>query len=159
MRWRALVPVALVLVTVALALLQCRGWDGTVNGDGVSYLDLAVQYTRGNVGAMANGYWSPLYPMLLGGALRLTGVGVADAGASLLSPEMRVVFAVNVLVMAAAAAAFCRLLVVLQRATAPAPRAIVVWRALAASALFVWCAIRFVGATAVTPDALLSTWL
>ena len=70
-----------------------------------------------------------------------------------------VVFAINVLVMAAAAGALGRLLLALHRAAEPAPRAVVAWRALAASALFVWCTIRFVGATSVTPDALLLTWL
>jgi hypothetical protein len=147
------------LATVALALLQCRGWDGTVNGDGVSYLDLAGRYAHGHVDALANGYWSPLYPMLLGAAMRVAGVGGLDAGASLLTPELRVVFSVNVLVMAAASLALSRLLLTLHRATAPAPRVAVVWRVLAAAALFVWCTIRFIGTTSVTPDALLLTWL
>jgi hypothetical protein len=161
MRQRApiLLALLLVLVTVALALLQCGAWDGTVNGDGVSYLDLARLYSHGRLSALANGYWSPLYPMLLASAMRATGVAGPQPLATLLTPEMRVVFAVNVLVMAGAAAAFGRLLIVLHRAVAPAPRAVVVCRVLAASALFVWCMIRFIGATSVTPDALLATWL
>lgn len=161
MRQRApiLLVLLLVLVTVALALLQCGGWDGTVNGDGVSYLDLARLYSHGQLSALANGYWSPLYPMLLATAMRATGVAGPQPLATLLTPEMRVVFAVNVLVMAGAAAAFGRLLIALHRAGAAAPRGVVVCRVLAASALFVWCTIRFIGATSVTPDALLATWL
>jgi hypothetical protein len=159
MRWRSLVPIPLVLATVALAVLQCGGWDGTVNGDGVSYLDLAAQYARGDLGALANGYWSPLYPMLLGAALRLAGIAGPTTAPQLLTPEMRVVFAVNVAVMAMAALAFARLLRVLHRASPEPSRAIIACRALAASALFVWCAIRFVGTTSVTPDALLAIWL
>src|SRR3954469_3957047 len=117
MRWRTLVPIPLVLLTVALALLQCGGWDGAVNGDGISYLDLAAQYARGDLGALANGYWSPLYPMVLGGALRLAGVDGPTTDAQLLTPEMRVVFAVNVVVMAMTALAFVRLLRALHRAS------------------------------------------
>jgi len=161
MRQRApiLLALLLVLVTVALALLQCGGWDGIVNGDGVSYLDLARLYSHGRLSALANGYWSPLYPMLLGIALRAGGVAGPQPLATLLTPEMRIVFAVNVVVMAGAAAAFGRLLIALHRAVAPAPRAVVVCRVLAASTLFVWCGIRFIGAASVTPDALLATWL
>ncbi|HEX7980949.1 MAG TPA: hypothetical protein VF461_20245 [Gemmatimonadaceae bacterium] len=161
MRQRApiLLALLLVLVTVALALLQCGAWDGTVNGDGVSYLDLARLYSHGRLSALANGYWSPLYPMLLAAVMRLTAVAGPQPLTTLLTPEMRVVFAVNVLVMAGAAAAFGRLLIALHRSVAPAPRAVVVCRVLAASALFVWCMIRFIGATSVTPDALLATWL
>ena len=159
MRWRTLAPIPLVLLTVALALLQCGGWDGTMNGDGVSYLDLAAQYARGDLSALANGYWSPLYPMLIGGALRLAGIGGPTADAQLLTPELRVVFAVNVVVMAMAALAFVRLLHALHRASPASSRAVTACRAIAASALFVWCAIRFIGTTSVTPDALLTTWL
>ncbi|HEX7941501.1 MAG TPA: hypothetical protein VF488_06830 [Gemmatimonadaceae bacterium] len=161
MRLRAPILLALLLAvaTVALALLQCGAWDGSVNGDGVSYLDLARLYSHGQLSALANGYWSPLYPMLLAAAMRVTGVAGPQPLATLLTPEMRVVFAVNVLVMAGAAAAFGRLLIALHRAAAPAPHAVVVCRVLSASALFVWCMIRFIGATSVTPDALLATCL
>lgn len=159
MRWRPLVPIPLVLVTVALAVLQCVGWDGTVNGDGVSYLDLASQYARGDFSALANGYWSPLYPMLVGGAFRLAGVDGATAEPALLTREMRVVLAINVGVIVMGALAFVRLLRALHRVSPAAPRAVVAARLVAAGALFVWCAIRFVGTTSVTPDALLATWL
>ena len=154
-----LLALLLVLVTAVLAMVQCGGWDGTVNGDGVSYLDLARLYSHGRLSALANGYWSPLYPMLLAAAMRATGVAGPQPLATLLTPELRVVFAVNVVVMVGAAAAFGRLLIALHRAAGPAPRAALVCRLLAASALFVWCMIRFIGATSVTPDALLATWL
>lgn len=88
MRWRRLAPIPLVLLTATLAALQCGGWDGALNSDGVSYLDLASQYARGDLGALANGYWSPLYPMLLGGALRLAGVDGPSADGQLLTPEL-----------------------------------------------------------------------
>jgi hypothetical protein len=156
MRWRALLPPFLASVILALSVMQCHGWDGTVNGDGVSYLDLAARYANGDLAAVANGYWSPLYPMLLGGALRLAGL---DGAAAASSSEMRVVFVSNVLVLASAALAFGRLLLVLVRASMPRSTGVLACRLLAAAALLAWCAIRMVAATSVTPDALLSTWL
>lgn len=159
MRWRTLGPISLAAITLALALLQCSGWEGSLNGDGVSYLDLAAQYARGDLSGLANGYWSPLYPMLVGGALRLAGVDGTTAGPAVVTREMRVVFALNVVVMVMAALAFARLLRALHRVSPEPRRVVVACRSLAAGALFVWCAIRFVGTTSVTPDALLLTWL
>lgn len=49
------------------------GWllDGialgrSVNGDAISYFDIATECTKGNWGALINAYWSPAYPTLLG---------------------------------------------------------------------------------------------
>ena len=40
--------------------------------DGVSYLDLSDAVLRGDFGELLNGYWSPLYPVLVGLGRRLT---------------------------------------------------------------------------------------
>ena len=39
------------------------------NPGGISYLDIADAYMRGDLGNAINGYWSPLYSLLLGPAL------------------------------------------------------------------------------------------
>jgi hypothetical protein len=43
----------------------------SMNVDGISYLDLADAYWKGDWNAIVNGYWSPLYPWLLGAAIHL----------------------------------------------------------------------------------------
>lgn len=42
-----------------------------VNPDGVSYINLSDAYARGDWSAAVNGYWSPLYPWLIGQVRRL----------------------------------------------------------------------------------------
>jgi hypothetical protein len=110
---------AFVAFVLALALLQLRGWNGLVNADGVSYLDLAVQCAHGDLSAVANGYWSPLYPTLLGAALALTRVPTVYLGNAAITPELRVVFAVNALVLLFTTGLFARLLPVSHRKLKP----------------------------------------
>ena len=56
---------------VVLWIVMCSSWIGQglsgapVNPDGVSYLDIVSACLRGNWGALINGVWSPLYPVLL----------------------------------------------------------------------------------------------
>jgi len=52
-----------------------RNWDA--NPDGVSYLDMARAFATDGIGALINGYWSPLYPGLLGVAMKFTGADPA----------------------------------------------------------------------------------
>ncbi len=42
-----------------------------MNPDGMSYLDMASEAVRSGPGSLVNGYWSPLYPALIGCALLL----------------------------------------------------------------------------------------
>lgn len=140
---------------VTLAVAQCHAWDGATNADGVSYLDLATRYAHGEWSALANGYWSPLYPMLLGAAQRLD---VLLPGGP--HREMAVVFAVNVALFGAVIVSLARLArIVLLPAPPNAPTTVVVLRLVTAAALGVWLLIRLIGATTVTPDALLAALL
>jgi len=59
-----LLAIATILATVALGFLVRQ----TLNPDGVSYLDLAAAIRRGDLGHFVQGYWSPLYPLLLAAA-------------------------------------------------------------------------------------------
>ena len=56
-------------VAVGLGLLHA--WNGRfeISPDGISYLDMGDAYLRGDWQMAVNGYWSPLYSWLLGGAL------------------------------------------------------------------------------------------
>lgn len=149
-----LLAVALAAATVALALTQVRGWDGSTNADGVSYLHIASRFHAGDWRAAGNGYWSPLYPAVLAGGRRIAAL---LPGAP--RPELAVVFAVNVTVFAIAALAFARLAWLLfTPVPAPAP-ALVALRVVAAAAIALWSLVRFIGATTVTPDALLAAIL
>jgi len=57
-----------------LGLTQAIASRFNMNVDGISYLDLASAYLSHNGSAAVNGYWSPLYPWILGAAMWLTRV-------------------------------------------------------------------------------------
>ena len=48
-----------------LCMLLAYATRNNLNPDGVSYLDLAEALRRGDGGAFVQGYWSPLYPLLI----------------------------------------------------------------------------------------------
>jgi len=52
-------------------LLQAWAYRHLVSPDGISYLDIAQACARNEWHSLVNGYWSPLYPFLLGLAFRL----------------------------------------------------------------------------------------
>lgn len=51
---------------VALAIVQAWLFRHEISPDGVAYLDLSDSVVRGQLGELVNGYWSPLYPILIG---------------------------------------------------------------------------------------------
>jgi hypothetical protein len=61
--------------SLAIALGALRAWPAalnhSMNEDGISYLDVADAYLRGDWAGAINGYWSPLYSWLLGIAMHL----------------------------------------------------------------------------------------
>lgn len=64
------------LIAGACALLcVVLGWAGRtgLNPDGVSYLDMAARFARSDWAAAVQGYWSPLYPLLLAVLGTITG--------------------------------------------------------------------------------------
>ena len=58
-------------VAVVLGAVAALAGRDTMNHDGVSYLDLADAYLRGDWGAALSGYWSPLYAWVLAAAMGL----------------------------------------------------------------------------------------
>lgn len=139
---------AFVALLLAAGVWQCTAAGSAVNGDAISYLDLARQYARGDWGALRNGYWSPSYPLLLGGMLALTGAGPA---ATLVAA-----YGVNLAILAGAVAAFAWLLRELGTATGMWPGVGV--RA-AAWALLAWLMLRLINVNTITPDGLVVVWL
>lgn len=118
----------------------------SMNADGVHYLDQGDAWWRGDWRTAVNGTWSPLYPWLLGGTLRLV------------SPSMRLEFAtvhaLNFGILVVALLAFERLWKTLRREERTLPSGL--WQALG-YALFAWATLVLVELWSVTPDLLVAT--
>src|SRR5579885_1108314 len=70
----SLLHLKLFLFSLAVAFGLLHLWLGRVGAhgiDSVSYMDMGDALIRGDWSAAANGVWSPLYPLLLGAALRM----------------------------------------------------------------------------------------
>ena len=63
----------LALLLVAICLMLGVASHNALNPDGVSYLDLAERLRDGDWSHFVQGYWSPLYPVLIAVAAVLTG--------------------------------------------------------------------------------------
>jgi len=156
----ALLATVLLTTLVLLIGLQIRAWNGSVNADGISYLELGAQYARGDLSALANGYWSPLYPILLGIAFRIAHIPTVDPGGSAITPELRVVLTVNVAVAVLATLLYARLLRELDRNGSDGRAdALRIARFAAAASLWIWWIVRFSSVTTTTPDLLLAACL
>jgi 4-amino-4-deoxy-L-arabinose transferase-like glycosyltransferase len=115
------IAVAIVAIIAWLAALQLRAFNGDVNPDGISYIELAKLFSSGDLAALSNGYWSPLYPILI---------------------------------------AIARLVRALTLSGRSAPwSGIVIVRAAVVAMACVWSLIRMIGASTITPDALLAAVL
>jgi hypothetical protein len=56
-------------IVLAAGVTQCWRYRHFMYPDGIQYLDIARSVAAGDVSALLNTYWSPLYPLLLSGAL------------------------------------------------------------------------------------------
>jgi hypothetical protein len=63
--------IAFVAVLGLAALDAWRFLNYQANPDGISYVDMALAFARGDAGALVNAYWSPLLPALIGIAYRV----------------------------------------------------------------------------------------
>jgi hypothetical protein len=127
--------------------------------DGISYLDLADAFARGEWTHSFSTLWSPLYPLLLGTAFRIVR----------LSPywEFAEVYVVNFLIYLAALAAFDYLLrqvlayqhrVVMARSASD--RLLSDWALLVLGyALFTFSALQLIHLSSTTPDMLMSVFV
>ena len=75
----------LVFWLLALVVSGFQAWADRdwMFGDGISYLDIGEAYLHGNWSMAINGYWSPLYSLILGAMMSLlesnTGLKTAFA--------------------------------------------------------------------------------
>lgn len=143
--------------SLAIGLGALRAWPAarnhSMNEDGISYLDVADAYLRGDWAAAINGYWSPLYSWLLGIAMYLVNP----------SPywEFSLVHIVNFLIYLSALICFDffwrELREVRQEASARLSNGWLTtfpeWAWLALGyALFLWSSLILIKIWAVTPD-------
>lgn len=113
-----------------------------VNPDGVSYVDLALAFAREGPAALINGYWSPLYPALIG-----TGYLIAPPT---LDTMYLVAHVASVLPYLLALWTFHRLLTAVRtRVSDPTHAAIVVIVGWTAFALYI---LKGIGLHLITPD-------
>lgn len=59
------------VVAIVLGLLQVWAHLNDVSPDGISYIELAEAAAHNGLHALVNGYWSPLYPLLLSVVFRV----------------------------------------------------------------------------------------
>lgn len=64
-------PLALIVIYLALGFLLLPRFRYVVNADGLSYISIAKKYLAGKFSEAINGYWSPLFSWLLMPFLRL----------------------------------------------------------------------------------------
>jgi hypothetical protein len=145
--------------TLALVVGALQAWAGRypIGEDGLSYIDIADAYLRGDWHNAVSAYWSPMYSLVMAGAL-----GVTQPGAFF---ESTVVHITNFLLYVGALAAFefllrSLLIVHRQRSSEAAlqgdqrcPQA-----ALAAVGygLFMWVSLEWISVPLETPDMCLS---
>lgn len=140
------VRVAAWATLLALAAFQAYAQRFVVSPDGVSYLDLSDAVLTGHWSRLANLYWSPLYPLLVGVGRVVARVGPAG--------EIPVMHAINFACFVALLASFEYLLVAIMALRVH--RSALSGRAgsIAAYALFGFFALTMTPLELTTPDIL-----
>lgn len=144
------------LAVFFVGLIQFWAHRNDMNPDGISYLEMGEASIRTGWPALVNGYWSPLYPFLIGVALRVFHPRPEW--------EFTVVHGLNFAIYLASFACFEVFLREILRATqwgAPAKpntlpvpgRTLWIW----GGVLFLWVSHYWVSAAMVTPDLCVAT--
>ena len=135
----------------ALGLMEVVASRFSMIVDGVSYLDLADAYWKGDWNAIVNGYWSPFYPWLMGAAIHALHASMYW--------ESSIVHAVNFLIFLGTMAAFDFFLRALsgrlQATSSPAGslRPLPIWAMWAFGySLFLYAGLIWISVGIVTPD-------
>ncbi len=127
---------------ILAAAVQAWAMRDTMSNDGVSYLDMASAVAQGDWAAAINGYWSPLYPLLIGCALWIVKPAPMH--------EFALVHAVNFLIFVAAFASFDFLL----------RKVSCSWLTrLAGYSVAAWALIELVTTSGVSPDMLVAAFV
>jgi hypothetical protein len=143
---------ALTMVILACVMGAIAAWltRGAMNPDGISYLDLSDQWLKHPFRGVVNGYWSPLYPLVLA-LFRFIIRPSAEY-------EFQVVHLANFAIYLAALAAFAFFVRELLRRR-PLSASTRSWWILWLFALFLWASITQITLAVVTPDLLLSAFV
>jgi len=148
------------VLAIVLGLVAFWIDRNSTNTDGISYVDVASAFSRHDWTAGINAYWSPLYPFILGLALRLLRPSPFK--------EFTVVHLVNFVIFLGAAASFnffmSRLLrrqrQLAQRDGAAAVVFLPEWAMLALGyALFLWTSLRLITISDISPDMLVALFV
>ena len=140
---------------IALLLGAASAWlfRHVNNPGGMSYLDIADAYMRGDFANAINGFWSPLYSLLLGPALVLLRPGPYY--------EASVAHLVNFLIYCAAMVTFDRLLqAVIHRSRGENGAWMPEWLwVLFGYSTFVWSALILINVGALSADLLMAVFV
>ncbi len=135
----------------ALFMGACQAWvsRNTVTTDGISYLDMSDAVTSGRWSLLVNGYWNPLYPVLLGVARAIVRPANLE--------EFAVLHLVNLAIFVCTLAAFEFLLRGLlswrNQMQSKTHQALPEWFvAFAAYCVFAWASLGLIGVGTSSPD-------
>ena len=146
-RWILAVAVLATLLLAVASAWFTRHW---MNPDGISYIEISDAVLRGDVSGVVNGYWSPLYPVVLA------------ATRAVLRPSKHAEFAAvhvaNFLVWLFSLATFTWLIREVVRRYAAEPRTRF-WLFVTGYALFVWATVEEVRIAIVTPDLMVTAFV
>ena len=149
------------IICVGFALLEAWSQRRFINEDGVSYLDMSDALIKHNWHLLINPIWSPLYPLLIGVATRLTRPSAQW--------EVPIVHILNLVIFLGALASFEFLLrqviIVFRRENgredtdSVAPLPVWAWQLLGYS-LFAWSTLGMIWAPRmITPDLCVATFV
>lgn len=146
--------------TLLVGALQTWAGRFPIGEDGVSYLDIADSYLRGDLRHAINAYWSPLYSWVLA-----FGLGVTKPSAYM---ESTVVHGLNFIVFIASFTAFDQFLQQLLAARQPDTRDLSTRSTIgvptnavlvAGYAAFLWVTINWISVPLETPDMCLTVFI
>jgi hypothetical protein len=140
---------------LGLGLLQAWTSRHSMQSDGISYLDMGDAIVRGDWRTALNGFWSPMYPSLLGLALHLVRPPACW--------QFTVVHLVNFAIFVFEFGCFDFFLEVVLRCDVfyggakRGQRAIPEWAFFPLGyAIFAWCSLKMIGMERVSPDTLMA---
>jgi hypothetical protein len=149
-RWTSVIPIAFWIVALAAGAYQVWVNRNAMSNDGISYLDMGDALAHGHWSAAINGYWSPLYPVLIGIALAVVRPSAWN--------EFATVHAVNFAIYAAALASFEFFLRGLIRTVQPPSMPAWLIKVIGYS-LFIWSSLDLIGNGGASPDMAVSLFV
>jgi len=142
-RWISVITVVFWIVALAAGAYQAWVNRNAMSNDGISYLDMGDAIAHGHWSAAINGYWSPLYPILIAIALAVARPSAWN--------EFATVHAVNFAIYGAALVSFEFFLRSLVQ-TLPAT-SIPAWLIkVIGYSLFIWSSLELIGNGGASPD-------